>query len=241
MSKFKDITGQRFGKLTAVEKVGRTKNYETIWKTVCDCGQCAEVTVCRLMSGVTKSCGCLVSESVIARSTTHGMSKSPEFASWCSMKQRCTDTNDAHKLKYYGDVEIQDNWMISFSDFLSHIGKQPVDGKKYSLERIKNDIGYVEGNVRWATTYEQARNKTLQEKSVTGVNGVTLAKKNRRGWEELRYIATVHGLDGKKISKTFSVFKYGLLPAFKMAVMARKKMIEDLNFQGAGYSENHGK
>lgn len=46
---------------------------------------------------------------------------------------------------------------------------------------------------------------------------------------------------GKSRNKKFSVKKYGLLPAFKMACEYRIKMIEELNQQGAGYTENHGK
>jgi hypothetical protein len=43
------------------------------------------------------------------------------------------------------------------------------------------------------------------------------------------------------MNKKFSVKKLGLLPAFKAAVECRRKMIEELNGQGAGYTENHGK
>lgn len=46
---------------------------------------------------------------------------------------------------------------------------------------------------------------------------------------------------GNYRNKKFSVLKLGLLPAFRDAVMYRRKMIEELNAQGAGYTENHGK
>ena len=45
----------------------------------------------------------------------------------------------------------------------------------------------------------------------------------------------------RRCNKKFSVKKLGLLPAFKAAVEYRRKMIEELNAQGAGYTENHGK
>ena len=48
--------------------------------------------------------------------------------------------------------------------------------------------------------------------------------------------------DGERVcSKSFPVKKYGVLPAFKLAVDYREKMIAELNAQGAGYTENHGK
>lgn len=45
----------------------------------------------------------------------------------------------------------------------------------------------------------------------------------------------------KYISKFFSTNKYGLLPAFAMAVKSREDAIKMLNKNGHGYSENHGK
>ena len=50
----KDITGQRFGKLTAIRYEGKSK-----WLCRCDCGQEAIVNQSKLSSGHTKSCGCL--------------------------------------------------------------------------------------------------------------------------------------------------------------------------------------
>lgn len=56
----KDITGQRFGKLTAIKAVGRGKGkvsaYE--WLCKCDCGNEIVVNVNSLTTGNTKSCGC---------------------------------------------------------------------------------------------------------------------------------------------------------------------------------------
>ena len=43
MTHFKDITGQRFGRLTAVERVGNDKRGRALWKCRCDCG-CYKVT-----------------------------------------------------------------------------------------------------------------------------------------------------------------------------------------------------
>ena len=59
-----DLTGKRFGKLTAICPTGSTtKSGSVIWKCRCDCGN--EVNVCTsdLNTGNTKSCGCLKEES----------------------------------------------------------------------------------------------------------------------------------------------------------------------------------
>ena len=58
-----DITGHRYGKLTAVCATGR-KNAQgsVIWKCRCDCGNETEASVQDLNSGNCKSCGCLKEE-----------------------------------------------------------------------------------------------------------------------------------------------------------------------------------
>jgi hypothetical protein len=54
-----DLTGQVFGKLTALRRVGMNKCRETLWLCKCSCGKEATVTIQRLRDGTTKSCGCL--------------------------------------------------------------------------------------------------------------------------------------------------------------------------------------
>ena len=59
---FKDITGQKFGKLTVLEKTDkRTNNRSIIWKCKCDCGNFCEISRDSLIKG-TQSCGCLQKE-----------------------------------------------------------------------------------------------------------------------------------------------------------------------------------
>lgn len=60
MSKRKDITGQRFGRLIAVEPHGRDcRNGDLLWRCQCDCGTQVIIDGARLQSGATQSCGCL--------------------------------------------------------------------------------------------------------------------------------------------------------------------------------------
>ena len=58
-----DITGQKFGRLTAVEITNkRSKSGDAYWKCLCDCGNYTTVPKSRVSSGNVKSCGCLVGE-----------------------------------------------------------------------------------------------------------------------------------------------------------------------------------
>ncbi len=57
MPKALDLTGQRFGKLVALQKA-QSKNGKTYWLCQCDCGKQKEVQTCHLMDGSITSCGC---------------------------------------------------------------------------------------------------------------------------------------------------------------------------------------
>ena len=54
----KDITGKKFGMLTAIAPVRSDEKRGVIWRCQCDCGAEKEVPTVYLMRGLTKSCGC---------------------------------------------------------------------------------------------------------------------------------------------------------------------------------------
>ena len=56
-----DVSGQKFGMLTAIEQCGKTGskgNYKRLWKCKCDCGNETFVTLSDLRTSNTISCGC---------------------------------------------------------------------------------------------------------------------------------------------------------------------------------------
>lgn len=60
---FEDITGQKFGRLTAMYRVeGKGNGKNTYWHCICDCGNEAETTITKLRNGHTISCGCYAKE-----------------------------------------------------------------------------------------------------------------------------------------------------------------------------------
>lgn len=89
---------------------------------------------------------------------THGMSNTPEYRAWRSMKKRCLNPSHRAYRNYGGrGVAVHPAWITSFLDFLCELGMKP--GPGYSLDRIDNDRGYVPGNVRWADTSCQNSNR----------------------------------------------------------------------------------
>lgn len=55
-----DLTGQRFGKLTVLQRTDKRKEQGcVVWLCQCDCGKQKEVPTNRLIKGKVRSCGCL--------------------------------------------------------------------------------------------------------------------------------------------------------------------------------------
>lgn len=54
----RDLAGKRFGRLVAVEKVGRSRG-QAMWRCRCDCGLDKVALSNNLRRGITRSCGCL--------------------------------------------------------------------------------------------------------------------------------------------------------------------------------------
>ena len=65
MGNFIDLTGKRFGRLTVIERADNSDKGRVRWKCRCDCGNNSVVRSSDLLSGATKSCGCLTKERII--------------------------------------------------------------------------------------------------------------------------------------------------------------------------------
>ena len=64
----KNLTGQRFGKLAVIEPSKKRYRGNFVWLCECDCGNKIKVQSNNLVSGSTKSCGCLRKELTAKRS-----------------------------------------------------------------------------------------------------------------------------------------------------------------------------
>jgi hypothetical protein len=148
-----DLTGKRFGRWTVIAYVGGP---HAKWSCVCTCGERRDVIGKNLRNGTTKSCRCWQRDSLKARLTRHGMSRSKEYRTWASMKQRCFNPRHS-SFEYYGDRGIlpSEDW-LSFIPYFADTGPQPPG---LSLDRIDVNGGYGCTNWRWADAKQQVQNR----------------------------------------------------------------------------------
>lgn len=92
-------------------------------------------------------------------------------------------------------------------------------------------------NLRLVTRTTNQRNRNSQYNSSTGVNGVSLST-DGKGYRY--YVSSWRSIHGKCKQKCFSILKLGEAEAFRLACEHRKRIIEELNSQGAGYTNRHG-
>lgn len=160
----RDLTSQRFGRLTVVKRVENSASGGIQWLCTCDCGNKAIVMSGNLLNGHTQSCGCLQKERTSEVHTVHSHyygkdgKRSSLYRVWEAMKRRCLNPND-YFYDYYGGrgISVCSQWMEyeAFYDWALRNGYK----KGLTIDRIDVNGNYEPSNCRWSTAKEQGRNK----------------------------------------------------------------------------------
>lgn len=173
MRRFIDMSGQKFGRLTVLcraENRGRT----TMWLCKCDCGNETVVSAGHLKNGHTTSCGCYRKEKVVSDNTTHNMTGTRLYRIWANMKQRCEKPSNPKYINYGArGIRLCDEWHDSCKFFEWALSNGYRDD--LTIDRIDVNGDYEPSNCRWATTAEQALNRT--DNHWITYNGVTQTMK----------------------------------------------------------------
>lgn len=201
MSKLIDLTGQKFGRLTVIERA-ETKTlpsgqHKTQWLCECDCPEHRHIVVMgtHLKNGHTQSCGCFKQEVSTNNktATTHGMAYSRLYYIWNGMKRR-----------KYGDrrIPVCDEWQ-TFEPFCEwSLSNGYADN--LTIDRIDGTKGYSPDNCRWATrkiqqnnrrnnhliTYNGETHTTAEWAEIKNINYKTLMTRLWRGWSNERALNT---------------------------------------------------
>jgi len=170
MGKFIDRTGQRFGKLVVVERMGSSAAKKVLWRCSCDCGGEVTVPSGSLVTGNTQSCGCIIPN------FKHGGTGKGSYNTWRAMMRRCYKQEDKDYPRYGGKgVTVHQSWH-DYETFAKNVGEPKNDE---TLDRINTYGNYEPGNCRWASVQVQNRNIRIREKSKSGVIGVRI---RNGGW-----------------------------------------------------------
>ena len=118
MGKPLDITGKRFGKLTAIKIDHLGFKNQRFWLCKCDCGNFTVQRISDLNAGKVKSCGCVRYKPLIDRNTSHNESKTRLYHIWRGIKTRCKNENHGDYKNYGGrGISICKEWEESYVAF----------------------------------------------------------------------------------------------------------------------------
>jgi hypothetical protein len=174
----RSLIGQRFGRLTVQKRAPNSACGRTMWVCRCGCGQEKIVDGAQLISGKTRSCGCLRKEIAKERATRHGKVLTQAYVSYKNAKSRCTNPNNP-EFDNYGGRGIRFLY-TSFEQFYTELGECPPG---LTIGRIDGDDHYRPGNCQWETRQEQA-NKTRRNRRVAAFRQT----KNLIQWARLFWI-----------------------------------------------------
>lgn len=168
----KNYVGQKFGRLTVIERLPNYRKCYTYYRCKCDCGNELLVYSGKLSTGHTQSCGCYSRELSAKRFTKHGMRHTQLYKTWAGIKDRTNPNNHNCKNNYKKlGIKMCDEWRNSFEAFKDWAlqngykeEKLPNGRNKYEIDRIDTYGDYKPSNCRWVTTKEQMNNQTTNKK-----------------------------------------------------------------------------
>lgn len=148
-----DITGQKFGRLTAIDRTGeKAENGANKWLFKCDCGNNFIHTASHVSNGKVKSCGCYVKEEA---SKVH--TESIERFATVKIYGACKTSAKPRNLPF--ELSHDDVATLIFKP-CSYCGVLPSTEVKRTtiqngdevvyvngIDRVYNNLGYVRGNV----------------------------------------------------------------------------------------------
>lgn len=208
LSKVKDLTGKRFGRLTVIGIDEGRQSRKTYWICQCDCGKITSHRSDGLQSGSIRSCGCLKNElsaERVAKNHKHKQSGTRLYHIWQGMKRRCyTETSPDYQRWGGRGIKMCDQWRDSFESFFEWAMKSGYSDT-LTIDRVDNDGDYTPDNCRWASAKEQGRNRRSNISITIGNTTKSLTE-----WCE------IFGLDYRTVNARYKRMEDGVISLDKL-------------------------
>lgn len=162
------LQGRKFGRLTVIELQGTNHRRHNMWHCKCECGNEVNVSATDLITGHTRSCGCLMRETATETMTTHGKSKERLYTVWQGMIGRCNRPSLKCYKNYGGrGIEVCDEWRDyeAFRQWALENGyDENAPRGQCTIDRIDVNGNYEPSNCRWVDAKTQAQNQRPRKK-----------------------------------------------------------------------------
>lgn len=163
-----DITGQRFGHLTAIKySYTDPKSKKAVWECLCDCGRVHFVDGKSLRTGNTQSCGCTKIKRATMMKYKDGRCKERLYRVWNTMMKRCyCKTNKTYRFYGAKGVKVCEEWhdYPAFRKWAYENGYDETAPKwQCTIDRIDFLADYSPSNCRWVSMDVQHQNQRYGE------------------------------------------------------------------------------
>ena len=198
-----DLTGQRFGNLTVIERAedhfSKNGNKKICWKCICDCGKEHITTSEILRGGDCKSCGCISSKirsEKIRKYNIYDLSGDYGIGYTEEGNEFYFDLEDYNKIKdyYWNYISEQNHHLIAYK-----IGEQThlylhrlimnLDDKSLVVDHINplHPEDNRKQNLRICTQANNTINSGIQRNNKSGVTGVVWVEQINRWTAQITY------------------------------------------------------
>ena len=199
--KLKDLTNQKFGRWTvkyrAEDRFGKNGKRRVFWHCECKCGNEKDVPANALLSGSSKSCGCLHSDIIsnqtkkmhLKNRTTYDLSGDFGIGYTYDGYFFYFDLEDYTKIKDFNWFKNDQDYFLarvtisdvksSFKYIRLHRLIMNVDNENIKIDHIHGKNSRYDNrksNLRYATHSQNNQNKGNQKNNTSGIRGIDYSK-----------------------------------------------------------------
>lgn len=194
MSKFIDLTGSKFGRLTVINRE-LSKNHRTMWLCKCDCGNFCIIDGSNLKSGNTKSCGCYHSERLYQgnlKTNQYDLTKKYGIGYTSKGEEFYFDLEDYDKIKDYCWYKTHFGYIATrVKRSKTHIFMHRLllnYTSELDIDHINgNTIDNRKSNLRICNHCDNMKNQTKRKTNTSGIVGVYWDRKRNKWVATLKF------------------------------------------------------